>query len=357
MRGSSRGRIFGAGLVALDLVRGPAQETPSRSWTGGTCGNVLSILAYLGWDAYPVARLNGDAASEFIRTDMSRWGVHLDWVACPPTSPTPIIVEELSRGRNGRSKHRFSWTCPRCGQGLPRFRALTVEAVEAVRGAVGEASVFFFDRLSRATLMLAAEAAARGAVVVFEPSGLGNRKHMAEAIEIAHVIKYADDRLGGVQTAMTAGSAVVLEVQTLGERGLRYRQRSGEGNCEWVHLAAVPARRFADSCGAGDWCTAGLIARIGVGGQETLRGLDAEDVRAALRYGQALAAWNCGFEGARGGMYAVAKPAFTDQISRLLKGEVSHVPSDSSGVPSGMAGSVQTGVVTCPACPDATALP
>lgn len=131
---------------------------------------MLSILAYLGWNAYPVARLNGDAASDCIRADMRRWGVHLDWAHCRPTSQTPIIVEEIRRGRNGGSKHRFSWNCPRCGQGLPRFRALTVDAVETVRDAVGEASVFFFDRLSRATLMLAAEAAARGAVVVFEPA-------------------------------------------------------------------------------------------------------------------------------------------------------------------------------------------
>lgn len=355
MRVARRGKIFGAGLIALDLVKGPADETPIRSWTGGTCGNVLSILAYLGWDAYPVARLNGDAASDRIRADMRRWGVHLDWAHCRPTSQTPIIVQEIRRGRTGGSKHRFSWTCPRCGQGLPRFRALTVEAIEAVRSAVGEASVFFFDRPSRATLVLAAEAAARGAVVVFEPSSQGNRKYLEEAIEIAHVIKYADDRLDGIPTVMTAGSAVLLEVQTFGAQGLRYRQRSGEGNCEWMHLAAVPALRLADSCGAGDWCTAGLIARIGLGGQEALRGLDAEDVRAALRYGQALAAWNCGFEGARGGMYAVAKSAFMDQISCLLDGEGGRVPRESSRVPSGMVGSVQAGVVTCPACPDATA--
>ncbi len=36
----------------------------------------------------------------------------------------------------------------------------------------------------------------------------------------------------------------------------------------------------------------------------------------AFRYGQALAAWNCGFEGARGGMYASTKSSFERQIEK-----------------------------------------
>ena len=76
----TRPRVFGTGLIALDLVIGADPETPVRSWTGGTCGNVLCILAYLGWDAYAVARMDNDVASEYVRADMRRWGVHLDWV-------------------------------------------------------------------------------------------------------------------------------------------------------------------------------------------------------------------------------------------------------------------------------------
>ena len=109
-------KVFGTGLIALDLVIGPDPETPVHSWAGGTCGNVLSILAYLGWDAYPIARMNGDVASERVCADMKRWGVHLDWAACAPTTHTPMIVQQIRRSRDGRSDHRFSWSCPRCGK-------------------------------------------------------------------------------------------------------------------------------------------------------------------------------------------------------------------------------------------------
>ena len=204
---------FGTGLIALDLVIGPDPDAPVRSWAGGTCGNVLSILAYLGWDAYPIARMNDDTASDRVRADMKRWGVRLDWANCAPTAHTPIIVQKIRRGRDGRPDHRFSWSCPHCGKWLPRFRAITVDTAEKIKPALAGASVFFLDRLSRGTLTLATEASARGALVVFEPSSKSNDKLMAEALALAHVVKYADRRLAGIHGVMADGSAVLLEVQ------------------------------------------------------------------------------------------------------------------------------------------------
>lgn len=337
-------KIFGAGLIALDLVIGPDPTTPVRSWAGGTCGNVLSIMAYLGWDAYPIARMNGDPASERVRSDMAQWGVHLDWANCAPTTHTPIIVQEIRRDRDGRPKHRFSWACPHCGEWLPSFKAVTVSAVEPVKPALVGASVFFLDRLSRATLMLAEEASARGAVVVFEPSGKSSDKLLAEAISLAHIVKYADERLAGIDGVMAEGSAALVEVQTLGEQGLSYRHRLEGSVSDWKKLGAVVAPRLADTCGAGDWCTAGLIAGVAAGGQGGLVRIGASGVESALRYGQALAAWNCGFEGARGGMYAVEPESFRVQISQLLNGELDHLVAEPVAID-------QTQPIGCPACP------
>lgn len=337
-------KVFGAGLIALDLVIGPDPGTPVRSWAGGTCGNVLSILAYLGWDAYPIARMNGDPASDRVRSDMARWGVHLDWASCAPTSHTPIIVQEIRRGRDGRPKHRFSWACPHCGEWLPSFKAITVSAAEAIKPALADVSVFFLDRLSRATLTLAAEASARGALVVFEPSGRSTDKLMAEAIALAHVVKYADERLTGVEGVMADGSATLLEVQTLGDQGLNYRHRLDGSVSDWTRLSAVPAPRLTDTCGSGDWCTAGLIARAAAGGQKGLRGIGAYGVQSALRYGQALAAWNCGFEGARGGMYVVEAEDFAVQIGQLVDGQLNGLAERAVEISSAQP-------VGCPACP------
>jgi sugar/nucleoside kinase (ribokinase family) len=344
MNSVAQPKVFGAGLIALDLVIGPEPDAPVRSWAGGTCGNVLSILAYLGWDAYPIARMNGDPASDRVRSDMALWGVHLDWVNCAPTTHTPIIVQEIRRGRDGRPTHRFSWACPHCGEWLPSFKAVTASAAEAIKPALADASVFFLDRLSRATLTLAAEASARGAVVVFEPSGKATDKLMSEAVALAHVVKYAEDRLAGVNGVMAKGSATLLEVQTLGEKGLNYRHRIGRSVSEWIHMSIIPAPRLLDTCGSGDWCTAGLIAKIAVGGREGLLRSGVRGIEEALRYGQALAAWNCGFEGARGGMYSVERAIFDIQIARLLNGKLDGFTHQGFKL-------TPSQPVNCPACP------
>lgn len=177
MTSSGQPIVFGTGLIALDRVMGMDPTSPIRAWAGGTCGNVLSILAYLGWDAYPIARMNGDPASEHVQADMTRWGVRFDFAGCTPTCHTPIIVQEIRRGRNGEPTHRFVRSCPECGHWLPGFKAITRTAVNAVEHALPGTAVFFIDRLSRATLSLAARASAEGAVVMFEPSGRGGTRN------------------------------------------------------------------------------------------------------------------------------------------------------------------------------------
>lgn len=324
---ATRPKIVGTGLIALDWVIRPDTGSRIGAWVGGTCGNVLSILAYLDWEVYPIARLNGDCASRHIRSDMERWGVHLDWIDCHPTTDTPIIVHELRRRTDGQPQHRFSWACPYCGESLPTFRPITLEVVDSVRRSLADASVFFLDRLSRATLTLASEASARGALVVFEPSARGNKNYMAEAIDVAHVVKYAHDRLPEGADVMEHSAVTLLEIQTLGARGLIYRHRLGGGISSWTHLEAVPAPYLADTCGCGDWCTAGLISKVGHRGVEGLLRGGVRGIRGGLRYGQALAAWNCGFEGARGGMYAVPGETFGRQILELLDGVAYSTPN------------------------------
>jgi fructokinase len=339
----ARPRAFGTGLIALDLVMSASPETPVRAWAGGTCGNVLSILAYLGWDSYPIARMNGDPASERVKADMESWGVKLDFAGCEPTSHTPIIIQEIRRGRDGAPTHRFSWACPRCGQWLPGFKAVTRPAVDIVAPHLDQASLFFMDRLSRAALSLAERAVEAGAVIMFEPSGKSDPKLFAEALQLAHIVKYADQRLSEAGGAMGAGTATLLEVQTMGAEGLRYRHRLSGKASGWMHLAAVSAPQYVDSCGSGDWCTAGLLSKLAGGGLAGFRSHDASRLAEGLRYGQGLAAWNCAFEGARGGMYAVEPAQFEGLIGQVLEGRLG------GPIPSPKA--VITETVNCPACP------
>src|SRR6266516_4520033 len=86
-----RPTAIGTGLIALDVVLNERRNERPRLWTGGTCGNVLTIMAFLGWNAVPVSRLGSDAASRLIRRDMRRWGVKLELLGLPPLTNAPIV--------------------------------------------------------------------------------------------------------------------------------------------------------------------------------------------------------------------------------------------------------------------------
>ena len=123
------------------------------------------------------------------------------------------------------------------------IKSVTRAAVDAVAPNLPSSSVFFMDRVSRAALTLAARASKEGAVVIFEPSGKSDPKLFQEAIQLAHIVKYADQRLREVGGAMDDETSTLLEIKTSGSKGLQYRHRLGRRASKWLHLHAVAAPR------------------------------------------------------------------------------------------------------------------
>jgi sugar/nucleoside kinase (ribokinase family) len=321
--------VVGTGLVALDVVIPPEEAAQPKLWAGGTCGNVLLALSYLGWQSYPVARLKNDAACERICDDFRRWGVCLDFVEAEKEGSTPVIVHRIGRTADGKPFHTFSKRCPSCGAVLPGYKPVLMTTAEAVIQRLDRPQVFFFDRVSRAALRLAKACSERGALVVFEPSGLGTPQLFGEALDLAHVVKYSHERMGEVDELRSARKPL-LQVETLGRDGLRYRSRLPRARRHgWQLLKAIPLRDSRDTAGAGDWCSAGLLHRLAGRGLEGALKASGEQLDTALAFGQLLAAWTCRYEGARGGMYAVDREQFlrdTEDLQRLVALSTAHDP-------------------------------
>ena len=168
--------------------------------------------------------------------------------------------------------------------------------------------------------MLAEASAAQGAIVVFEPSGVGEPRLFHEALRLAHVLKYSRERMGYLSKIESTVGAL-LEIETLGEEGLRYRSKLP--SCEstdWKRLDAYLVDHVKDAAGAGDWCTAGIIHALGQKGLQGLQQVPPAQLLDAFCFGQALAAWNCGFEGPRGGMYSVSKKSFHCDLDQIMYG-------------------------------------
>ena len=316
--------VAGAGLVALDVVVNVSTGGDVRYLAGGTCGNVLTILSYLGWTARPIGRLKNNQSAKWLVDDLEKWGVDTSFISRTDDGSTPIIVQKIKEADDGTRTHSFSPRCPCCGAYLPSYKAILGKDTADIANRLSNQQVFFFDRVSRGTLMLANACADRGALVVFEPSGVGEPRLFQEAWSVAHVVKYSHVRLRDIadlDLKTSVRSDLLLEIETLGAAGLRYRSRLDDASTRgWKTLEGIPAATLKDAAGSGDWCTAGIIHKLARGGLKGFRRVSKNRLSEAFRYGQALATWNCAYESARGGMYCVTKKKFERQVQGLLRG-------------------------------------
>jgi fructokinase len=308
---------LGTGLVALDIVINNNDTQNSRIWAGGSCGNVLTILAYLGWRSYPIARLADEFPTKNLLFDLERWKVNLSLIFKEADGSTPIIVERINKNQNGEPKHKYEWHCPKCGSRLPSFRPILVNKTEEIIKKSPKAQVFFFDRLSRSSIILAKENKLKGALIMFEPSSISNEKLFFEALELIDIIKYSKDRLSNIEE-ITNSFCIPLEIQTLGSEGLRYKFRNGLHQVPWKTMPAYAVSNLKDAAGSGDWCSAGILHVLGQFGKPKFEAVEVEEIENAIRFGQALASINCRYEGARGGMYNISKKYFEVEVINTL---------------------------------------
>jgi sugar/nucleoside kinase (ribokinase family) len=297
--------VIGSGFVALDIVHG---RDGLFAATGGSCGNVLMALAWLGWTSTPVARLGCDKAGDFVVEDLKSAGVNLDLLRRSETVPTPVVIQQFVEDAKGGRRHRFSLVCPECGAWLPRYRSVVLtHAHEVAQGKAPKA--FYFDRTSPATVAMAEWAKKNGAVVLFEPSSIGEDSLFERAVDACHVLKFSNERFSR-DSELSQARGPLLVVRTMGADGLQARWKG-----RWSSFEPFIAPRVVDTAGAGDWCSVALLQVLAQKGAQGFAMARKTDVERALRLGQALAALSCGFEGARGLMSAIGT---VDRVNRML---------------------------------------
>jgi fructokinase len=328
----------GTGRLTLDVIvrTGGGNPSPPRSQAGGTCGNVLANLAYLGWSCYPLTDLGDDDPGARFVGDLERWGVRVDLIRRLEGEQTPVIIHHIREtpppsaerpsAERTAATHSFSSRCPFCGRRLRYYEPLAAKAVLDRLPAVPPTRVCFFDRDSEGALLLARHCSGRGALVVFEPNYAGRETLFPEALASAHVLKYARDKLPHLGKQYSLDGPLLL-IETLGAEGLRYLDRRGP-KAEWEYLPAFAVDVVRDAGGSGDWCTAGFVHLLGQRGLQGFRAASGQDVREALRFGQALASWGCRFEGARGGVYRGDRAGFAAAVRAILAGESPVAPAD-----------------------------
>lgn len=305
----------GTGLIVLDMLK-TDDAANLRSWAGGSCANVLTILSYLGWQSYPVARIGDDEVAEAVLSDLQTFGVRTDWVFRDASLRTPVILEILHNEAHGIPTHKFQFVCPECGHWFPQYRPILAKTATSICGSLPIPKVFYFDRVSRGALELAEYAKSKGAVVFFEPSGIKDPKLFVEGLRISDIVKYSCDRL---QPDLPGNVVIPLEVETLGSEGLMYRIRGSDWKVMTGYRVSVK-----DTAGAGDWCSAGLIHALFALGTSSVADSSEDRIADALDFGQILAATKCMFEGPRSFMYETSEVALEALTQRIINGSYSY---------------------------------
>lgn len=314
----------GTGLVAVDVVISSNAGQATRFYAGGSCGNVITILSYLGWNSYPIARLSNNAASSVLMEDLQKWHVKEDLLTFTDDGSTPIIIHRILKDRSGAPKHRFEFRNPEDGTYLPSYKPCLSKTVPSIVETGIVPSVFYFDRINRASINLAKEYKAKGALIFFEPSSMKDVKGFEECLALADVVKFSNDRISGYEDIYGTGQCF-LEIQTLGNAGLKFRTKNSNS---WRNLLGYTIDNVIDSAGAGDWCTAGIIFNL-FSADVKMLSLTEEDIKTALQFGQALSALNCTFEGARGLMYNIGRNDLILSVQHILDSHLKMIPQRS----------------------------
>lgn len=294
----------GSGLLALDVVINGNPKVPLKLFAGGSCGNVLTILSFMKWESYPIARLNRNNATKKMLSDLKEWNVKTNLITQTEDGSTPIIIQRIKKDKNGNSTHTFQFKNPDNGEWLPSYKPVLGSDVESLTKKSPCPNVYYFDRVSRSTIDLAKYYKSQGALIYFEPSSMAENKQFEECLNVADVFKYSSDRIKNYANKYPS-QRVPLEIETLGKDGVRFRYSQDLSSKKWVTIPGYQISYVVDAAGSGDWFSAGLISIIGKTGLKSFKKSNEKDIIAAIKYGQALGALNCFFDGARGIMYSI----------------------------------------------------
>lgn len=286
---------IGAGLVCLDILINNDNRRPLSYYVGGTCGNVMTILSFMGWTSYPIARLDDTKYTTRLIDDLRRNNVKIDYVSTNDGS-TPVIIQRNIVDKNGIPTHKFEIKNNN-GRFFLNFSSLTIKQADKIIESITYVpNVFFFDRISPAIIKLAKYFKNKGSIIFFEPSSKNIDRNFFECVKISDIIKFAEQRIKDL--GFTSDYNNKLFIQTLGSEGLMFKFN----NFDWRQISGIKNLSVVDTSGAGDWTTSIFINQIFSNDVDSVENLTLEFIENSLILSQKYAALSCSYEGARGMM-------------------------------------------------------
>lgn len=295
---NNKPNCIGSGLITLDILIKDLNFRSFKYYVGGSCGNVLMILSHLGWNVFPIARLNSNKHSVRLLEDLKNNNVKLDFITVDQFGSTPIIIQRNIIDKFGNPKHKFEFKDPKTGKYLPSFKSITKKMATDVIDKTIVPEVFYFDRLTPGIKDLVKFYKSKGTLIVFEPSSIKPKEFISISSYI-DILKYSDQRISNYKELFQT-SSIPLEIETKGANGLHFRFNVIEN--KWHFLPSFKIPYIVDASGAGDWSTAGMLFFLYMKYKNELHKINKTQIEDILIFAQKLGALNCLYEGSRGMM-------------------------------------------------------
>lgn len=316
--------VAGFGNIGLDWVAHPSGGHFTR--VGGTCGNVLCVMALFGWRSVPVSRLNGaQPAGRRIEELLREQGVDCRWLKQKPTEDVPGILCQVDR--RSRS-HRFDNSCPSCASQYPRAPKWGADMVDVATSAIAEIrpDAVVLDRkvgggvaTQTSNFVDVVRRSREECLVAILPQRFNGGDSWNEFAPHASVMCVSSEQVSidDIEGAAPPARGTRLEVCTLGARGLVWRRRrSGEHSpAKWISQDAALVREVVDATGAGDWLAGALLAQMK--NHSFIECVDDGTIAKALRVAMNAATYACLFGGARGSSELGALPKSNDLVAHF----------------------------------------
>ena len=286
---------LGAGTFPLDNLQEKTGKDIKTIYqhVGGTCGNVMSILAWMGWHTLPAARLDNSETGLLIKADLESYGCDTRLVSNTPDGGTTILDIIHKTGRDGKPKTAYMAHSPRGGR-FVNHRFWTQKQAQALFDSLEEMpDVFFFDRCAPGNILLAQLFHERGVLVYYEPNEPVDRNFL-RAVTASDIVKFSNEKHPDV--SFTEGFTDKLFIQTMNEKGLRFKLRAED----WITIPPEYNPHSVDGEGAGDWTTSAFINDMGHHHMLTFDRIHQPNVTHCLEEAQRVASMSVSYLGAKG---------------------------------------------------------
>ena len=296
--------------------RNKSEERIMKMEIGNTCGNVMTMLPYLGVKTFPVAKLDVSPQGYQMKRDMKAYGADVRFVSNTLDGGTTILrcTHKLDNDGNPTMSPKSStagkpWTGLTARQSRKYLSSQHGE-VDALVGSLDfTPDVFFFDKTQAGHRMLAEKLREKGTFVYFEGDSDGHERKTEKdrkadyraflrCVNASDIVKMSEEHIQDLSFADAYSDK--LFIQTLGDKGLRFKLGGGD----WIQLDPIINPDYKDYEGAGDWTSSTLIAVLCSKNMLKVNKMTEKDVKEVLTIAQQMASYSVGFISSKGLIHA-----------------------------------------------------